>query len=276
MDLSSIAKNIAKVLSKNSPAILTGLGIAGFGTTVVMVARAAPEAGKAHRVREMDRAAIEYDGSTGAITKEERRTELVRTYKDEALDLLPLYGPPAAVGILSVACFVGANKIQADRQAALMAAYSLSEKTLATYQQKVIEKLGEEAESDIRKETVKEVVQSEAPEGEEHLSPVVPAGLSRCFDLVTGRYFFSSRERILAAESEINKRLLDETRVPLQEFYYALGLEERFVLGDTIGWDISSPYMPQMVDVHFTPMLDDEKNPVLAITYHVAIFDRQA
>lgn len=275
--MTKLARTAAKTVAKNSPAILTGLGIAGFCTTVVMTAKAAPAAGKVHEYHEGDRADIEYARTTTDMTKEQHRKEIASTYICEAKDLLPLYGPPVAVGVMSIACFIGANKINADRQAALLAAYSLSEKTLATYQQKVIEKLGEEEHEALLADATRDIVRSEVPEGYDKDSDPIPMNMVRVYDNVTGRYFYSSKERIMAAESAVNKRLISEMRVTLQEFYYELGLEERFNLGECMGWDVSwYTSGATSMNVFFAPMLDDEKNPCLAINYHVAIFERQS
>ena len=274
MDVKQLAKGIMKMLGDHSPEILTGLGIVGFGTTVVMVAKAAPTVTHVHRMAEYDREDISNALQTGAVTPENSKELIKKTYVQEAKEIVPLYGPAAIVGVLSIACFLGAHKVEADRRAAVLAAYSLSEKTLSTYQQKVIDKLGEETHKDILDETTKEIVHQDTLEDELPIS-AIPAGTVRCYDNVTGRYFFSNKDAILEAESNINKRLLNETRVNLQEFYYELGLEERFFIGDSVGWDVSSPYNPQMLDIWFTPMLDDDKNPCLALNYHVAIFDRQ-
>lgn len=267
MNVQALIAKAAKTLKQNSATILTGIGIIGFGTTVVMVAKAAPSAKDIHDRESEIRDDLRDEGDDEGIKE---------SCIYEAKKLLSLYGPPIGVGVMSVACFIGANKIHMDRQTALLAAYSLSEKTLTTYQAKVIEKLGDETHSDILNEATKEIVRSNAPEGDEHITPVVPAGLVRCYDNVTGRYFFSSETKIMEAESTINKKLLTETRVPLQEFYYELGINDRFALGDAAGWDISLAYATPMLDVYFTPMLDDDKNPVLALNYHITIFDRQA
>lgn len=280
MDWKGLAKTVTKAASRHSPAIFTALGIAGFGTTVVMTAKAAPRAADVHARESWERCDAADEKEDGIISEEELKAKVRDSYIREVKDLAPLYLPVAGMGILSIGCFLMANKIHVDREAAVMAAYSLSEKTLATYQDKVIEKLGEEVHKDILDEATKDIVRNEAPED---LSPdaiVVPNGGAtvRCYDNVTGRYFFSSKERILEAEGAVNKRLLNETRVPLQEFYYELGLEENFVLGEAMGWDISNPYFggDNVLSIWFTPMLDDDKNPCLALNYHVLIFERSA
>lgn len=273
MNFGKTFKDAASVMSRHSPTILTGVGVAGFVTTVVMAFRAGPSVAEAHKWYSGTRErACEDDYPS----EEARKAVIIDSYKEEAIELVPVIAPVAVLGGVSIACFLVANKVNSDRQAALMAAYSLSERTLTTYQQKVIEKLGEDAHSDILNETSKEIIQNSVPEDYDPGTEVVPWGQVRIYDNVTGRYFYSTREAILEAESTINKRLLSENRVPLQEFYYELGLEERFILGECMGWDMTSYYANNMLDIFFSPMLDDEKNPCLAINYHVIIFERTA
>lgn len=271
MDISTIGKKALQAFVKNSPAILTGLGVGGFVTTVILTAKGAPQAKKVHDWHsERRRESLE---KMPPKTNSEKAKRIFRSAAKEAKDLAPLYGPAAAMGGVSLICFLGANKIQADRQAALMAAYSLSEKTLTTYQKKVIEKLGEDMHEEVLSDTTREIVkESKIPDGRHS----VEDGRTRCYDNVTGRYFYCNKETILQAESEMNKRLLSEGRVYLQDFYYEMGLEERFALGDSMGWDISLANGEHVLNVWFTPMLDDEKNPCLALNYHVTIFDRSA
>ena len=135
MNLKMLVKTIGKTLSKKSPVIFTGLGIVGFGTTVYMVAKASPEAKHIHDKERWEREDIKNSNATD----EEKKEDLKDSYLYEAKALLPLYGPPAAVGITSIGCFLMANKINVNRQEAFMAAYSLSTETLARYQDKVIE-----------------------------------------------------------------------------------------------------------------------------------------
>lgn len=275
MDFKAAVKAILDGARRHSPEIFVGLGLVGFGTTVAMTAKAAPTVRDIHEAASEDRRNLADATDIRTAEDEEALKRHLRELTiEEAKCLAPMVVPIFAVGITSVACILASNRIQANRKAAVMAAYSLSEKTLATYQRKVIEKLGEEAHQELVDETSKEIARTDIPEGFDHEKCVVPPGMVRVYDNVTGRYFWSSKERILEAESSVNKRLLNETRVPLQEFYYELGMEETFHLGESMGWDISSPYMENTLNIWFTPMLDDDKNPCLALNYHVLIFDR--
>lgn len=271
MDFRSLTRAIGRFASSHSTAILSGLGIAGFVTTVAMVAKAAPIAREVHEIETWNRT----EGIQGL--EEEQAKEAVReSYISEAKDLLPLYGPPAAVGVASVACFLMASKVQADRRAAVMAAYSLSTDTLSRYQEKVIERLGEDEHKEILRDISKEHVREKVPDGYDPNLEVMPAGKVRVYDSVTGRYFYSTKEDIYEAESTINQMLIDQAIVRHHEFYYLLGLEESYALGEAMGWDISSNGGASSLRVWLSPHLDDDKNPCLCLNYHVTIFDRSA
>lgn len=271
MDVKKILGSLLKLASDNSPAILTGLGIAGFGTTVVMTARVASRVEDIHRRRAWERDDISEYGE-----EKTRKYDIRQSYAGEAKELAPLCAPVIGMGLISAGCVLMSHKIHSDRQTAIMTAYSLSTEALNRYQSKVVEKLGEEIHQEILDSATKEFVRDNPEKDVDPETLPVPEGTVRCYDAVTGRYFFSSREKIIEAESEINKRLINEVRVPLEEFYYEMGLEEAFVLGKKTGWDISSPYYNGgNLDVYFTPMLDDEKNPCLVLNYHVMLLDRK-
>lgn len=265
MRLPDILARGAKAFADNSPAILTVLGIVSFGTTIGLAVKATPAAHACHQGHIWSREAIN-DDECVEDKKEAIRDDVI----EEAKEIVPLYIPAFGMGIASIVCFVGANKIHADRHAALLAAYSLSEKTLVTYQEKVRERLGDAAHADIHDEVMHEIVRSEeAPDG----TLTVKEGKWRFYDTVLGRYFYSTREEILAGESEVNRRLLTETKVPLSEFYYTIGIEDPGRVSECMGWDISSRYV-QAMEIMFTPMFDDEKNPCTAIHYRVVVFER--
>lgn len=278
MELNGIFKAVMRKASENSPAIFTGLGIAGFITSLAMTVKASEKASDIHKEHRFDRDDLSYAMESSKDEESARivKADIRRSYVDEAKDLAPLYGPVVAVSAISIGCILWGRKIQVDRQAAVMAAYSLSAETLSRYQAKVIEKLGEDVHSDILNDTVKDLTREHVQEDVDHQKEVIPMGLVKCYDTVTGRYFFSTREKIIEAESEINKRLINEVRVSLQEFYYAMDVEDEFYLGKCMGWDISCPWSQDSnLNVFFGPMLDDEKNPCLALHYHATIFERK-
>lgn len=236
-EVSCIAKN-------RSPEILIFAGIAGMVSTVIMACQVTPEANDIlvdlHENDSDDKASVE---------------TTVRDTKAVAY----LYAPSAIMGGISIACFLGSYHITTKRTAALATAYSLSERTLQEYQRKVIETIGDKKEKKIRDDVAEDKIKESSEKRE-----VVPTskGTMLCYDLVTGRYFLSSREAIYQAEAEINRRLISEMYVSLNEFYDELELPH-IRIGDDLGWNVD---VPVKISAD-TSVLTNDGVPCLAIDY---------
>lgn len=253
-------KPVGKIIASKGPEILTVLSVSGLFTTVALGM-------KAHASTVEERAGYCEELLT-ARTNEEKADIL----KDAIRELGPVYAPMAISGALTVACILTAHHIQTKRAAALATAYSLAEKTLAAYQEKALEKLGEEGGKELMQAVSDKLAEDDAPFDGGYSYRIDGDGKTLCYDRVTGRYFRSSVENIRAAESAVNKRLIDESMVRLGEFYYELGIDDGGFICDGFGWDISrSP-----LEIYFTSMLDRENNPCLVLNYNVSLVDRRA
>ncbi len=248
--LSSIAKSVRTAMKKHSPEILTGIGIAGMVTTVVMAVRATPKA---------------------LVLMEEKKEEYGAdklTVKETVEAAWRCYIPAAVVGTASIACLIGASSTNFHRNAALATAYTLSESTLKEYQKKVVETVGEKKEQTIRESVSKEKMNAN-PVREIILTE--KGGNTICYDVLSGRYFKSDRDKIMQAMNKLNRQMRDETYVTLNEFYYELGLDGT-KMGDMLGWNIDKGY----IDLNFSSHLDANGTPCLVIDYQVApVYDYQ-
>ena len=81
----------------------------------------------------------------------------------------------------------------------------------------------------------------------------------------SGRYFKSDIEKIKKAECELNRQMLDDMYVSLNDFYYEIGLDS-VKLGDELGWNVDSGY----IDLSFSSQLASDGTPCLVIDYSVA------
>lgn len=241
-NLSKICKNMKSATVKHSPEILTGVGIAGMVTTTVMAVRATPKA-----IRLLD---------------DEKKRQNVD--KLEPADVVKTawkcYIPAAVTGTVSVVCLIGASSVNARRNAALTAAYTLSESTLRDYQKKVIETIGEKKEQTVRDAVAKERLEKNPVENKEVI--ITAKGETLCFDVVSGRYFKSDIDKLKKAENELNRQMRDEMYISLNEFYYEIGLEP-VKLGEDLGWNIDDGY----IDLHFSSQLATDGTPCLVIDY---------
>ena len=244
---------------KRSPEIFTALGIGGFVTTVVLTAKASPKTADIHTDYRLRR--------INTRTRDER----IGLWKEEGLKLAPVVLPPVISGVASIGFVLAAHRIQAKRAATLATAYSLAERTLSAYQEKALEKLGDDGAVELMQAVSDKLAQEDCPFEEDYSYSPDEDGKCLCYDRVTGRYFRSTPDEIKAAEGIVNKQLIDESIVHLSDFYYELGLDFNGFVCDALGWDISK----DRLDVYFTSMLDKEDRPCLVLNYNVNIVDRR-
>lgn len=245
ISISQIMKSTQSTLAKHSPEILVGLGIVGMFTTVVLAVKATP---KAHMLLEEK--------------KEEKEVEKLTTV-ETVKTAWKCYIPAAVTGVVSTACIIGASAVNIKRNAALATAYTLSETALKEYREKVIETIGEKEEEAVRDAIVKDKVDKNPVVNKEVI--YTGRGETLCYDVSGGRYFMSDKETIRRIENDLNKQMLSEHYISLNDFYYELGLKP-VANGDELGWNLDSGF----IDVHFTWTEGDKGEPCLALSFHVA------
>ena len=243
--LSKVFKDTGVLLKKHSPEILTGIGIAGMVLTTIMAVKATP---KAMRLIENKK-------------KEECRDEL------EAAEIVQTtwkcYIPAAVTGVVSIGCLIGAGSVNSRRKAALATAYTLSESALREYKDKVVETIGEKKEKEVRDSIAKDKIEKNPVKECDVI--ITGNGTTRCYDAHSGRYFDSDIESLKKAVNEINRRMIDESYISLNDFYYAIGLEGSEI-GRYLGWraDIG------LLELDFSAQLDKNGTPCLVMDYNIA------
>lgn len=246
MTLHDIVKQVEKFTADNSPAILTGIGVAGTVLTGVLAYRAGKRIG-------LDMNAGHYEPLLEGKEPEVYDTrKFVATY-------WPEFVPPVAIGALSVTAIIGANRIGTRRAAAVAAAYSLSEKAFSEYRDKVVEKFGEKKQQVMYDEIAQKRVDADPISTKEVI--ITGNGDVMCYDTLTGRYFLSSMEKIKAAVNEVNKQIITYDYASLTEFYDKLGLSAT-AFSEEVGWR-----MDELMEVHFSTVISEDGKPCLAIQY---------
>lgn len=241
-DFSLVGNAIKTTAIKHCPEILTGIGLAGMITATVLAVRATPKAVQLliEKKKELD-------------TDKLPVTETVKT-------TWKCYIPSAVTAILSSACIIGANSVHVKRYAALGAAYALSESTLKEYRDKVVETVGDKKEQKIHDEIAKDKMTQNPVSNSEVL--VTGKGETLCYDSISGRYFKSDMERLKKAANELNRRMISEMNISLNDFYAEIGLNE-ILIGDNIGWDINKG----LIELGFSSQLADDGTPCLVLDF---------
>ncbi len=117
MNISQIFKSIKDGAVKHSPEILTGIGIAGMISTTILAVKATPKALR--------------------LIEEAEEYEIYELTKIEKIKVAwKPYVPAFITGTASIACLIGANSVNARRNAALATAYQLSATALSEYKEK--------------------------------------------------------------------------------------------------------------------------------------------
>ena len=237
-------KSVKAYISKHSPEILTGIGICGMITSTVLAVKATP---KAIQLIE----AKKFDLNTDKLTVKET---IVTAWKP--------YLPSLGICISSVACLIGANAVNSKRNAALATAYTISDKAFRTYRDKVIETIGEKKEKNLRDQIAQDRVNED--NGTNRQIIITPKGQTLCLDQLSGRYFRSDLDTIRKAVNELNRSMTYHNYISLNEYYYAIGLEQ-VKYGDKVGWNIDSG----LIELDFGACITDTDEPCIVISYDI-------
>lgn len=248
LNLNEAAKNLKSAVVKHSPAILTGLGITGMITTTVLAVKATPKA---------------LDIIADVKEQHECDTEKKVIAKELITKVTPIYIPAMITGAVSVACLIGANSVHVKRNAALAAAYTISDTALREYREKVVETMGKKKDKDIKDEIAKDKLEHDPVQNHEVI--ITRRGTTLCYDCIFGRYFRSDMETIKRAITKINRTIVTDMYASLNDFYSEIDIPP-VKIGDMIGWNIDDGEL----DVDFSSQLADDGTPCLVIGYTAA------
>ena len=246
-NISTIMKGAQLWMTKHSPEILTGFGIAGMVTATVLAVRATPKA-----LKMIDRKKEEL-----GLEPEEKLTPM-----ETVKAAWKPYVPAVVTSTVSAACLVGANSVNARRNAALAAAYHLSETALSEYREQVIETIGERKEKSVRDKVDKARVDRNPPNDNEVI--ITGDGDTLCFDYHSGQYFRSSLDKLRKVENELNAQMLREDYISLNDFYDEIGLPFTR-MGEDLGWHVEKG----LIEFRFSTQLVKDQ-PCLVLNYSIA------
>jgi hypothetical protein len=248
MDLRELLKRAQKITIDNSPAILTAVAVTGTVTTAYLTGRASI---KAAEILAAEEGRQQY---TRVGLKLEPKEKVALTWK--------LYIPAVSTGLLTVTCIIGANRIGTRRAAAVAAAYTLSEKAFVEYRDKVVEKLGDKKEQDLRDELAQDKVTKNP--GNSSKLVIVDGKSVLCYEAYTGRYFISDMETLRKAQNDINFRVNNDYYASLTDFYNEIGLTQTSI-SDEVGWNAD-----KLLDLKFSTTMSEDGRPCIVIDYAVA------
>lgn len=241
-------------LSKQSPHILFGAGIVGFGATIYLASKAVLKLDRhvdvfqenLETVKELYDSAKDSEEGRASYPKSEYRKDLAYLYANSIYDITKMYAPTVIVGTLTIVCLTKSHTILSNRNTALMAAYSVLERSYNAYRKRVIDEFGEDKDREFRYPT-KEIRTLSLDEKGKAVEKVETKTLldqystyARFFDEMCPDWNRNPEYNLIflrAQQNWANDLLQARGHVFLNEVYDMLGIP-RTKAGAVVGWVI--------------------------------------
>lgn len=141
-------------IKKHSPEILLAAGTVGVVVSGVMACKATL---KVNEILDESKQQIDTIHSVAAdpnmaekYTAEDSKKDLAIVYTQTAVKMIKLYGPSVGLGVVSLGCMIGSNRILSKRNVALAAAYTAVDKSFKEYRGRVIDRFGKQLDKELR------------------------------------------------------------------------------------------------------------------------------
>lgn len=220
-----IINRFASYLKRQSPTILTCMGAVGVVATAVTAVKATPKAMvliQQERMYKFHR--IQTEGGDTEEVAQLAPLEMVRV-------AWKCYIPSIAIGTATIACIFSANVLNKHQQAVVTSAYMFLEQSYKEYKNKVAELYGENANSHIRGEIVKD--------------KYTPSDFSQIGDTLIfyeehyGKFFERTMLEVQDAEYQLNRKFVLDGEASVNDFLELLDLPKTEI-GDSLGWSLEA------------------------------------
>lgn len=202
-------------LKRRSPTILTILGVFGTIATGVLAAKDTPKA--------LQR---KYDA------EEEKGEPLTKV--EVVAAMAPAYVPATAVCFSTILCIVGSNKLNKQKQAAIMGAYTMLKNVFNDYRKQAEIVFGENADHDIQQSIEKSKEDPDKPINWSELRTFC-LEFDGIEDANCNKLFTRTMEEVFTAQYQFNKLFVQEGFASLNDFYKMMDLPDT-ADGDSYGW----------------------------------------
>ena len=225
---------------KNSVVILGATGISGVAVTSYLTGSAGYKQGRIDTLRE-----------------EHGEDPLER--KDRIRELVGFYAPGVVSGVLTVSAMTGSIILSKREAGVLAAAYATTSVAFEEYRKKVVEKLGDARTSALEADLAQDKVATVSPPNN---LTILSATDVLTFEVLTGRYFMCTAEKLKQAQNEINSKVFNDLYATLDDFYDIIGLGKTGLSTD-LGWDSD-----RLLEIKLSTVLTEDNRPCLAFDYN--------
>lgn len=228
-------------VKKNSPVLMFGVGVVGFGATIYLSSRATLKMDGILKEGEAEKDRIAAGAEEGS---EERKKAGVAVRINTAMKIAKVYSPAFVVGVITVAALTGSHVTLTRRNAGLTAAYVALDKGFREYRARVVEELGADKDTEFRYGTTDVQIAEDQPDGGVEVKDMkqikqIGSIYARIFDKGASRHWdsaYGENQRFISSQQTYANNLLDSRGyVFLNEIYESLGLPHT-TAGSQVGW----------------------------------------
>lgn len=198
-----VGKKIVVFLKKNLPTILSSL--AGIGVVVTTIF---------------------------AVKDTKKRIESGHEDDKKIFTIIKDYYRTIISASLTIVSMISSNIISEKQKQSILSAYVLLQNSYKAFEKKVVEKIGEEAFQDIKKEIIEDGFKREYKES---ITRHECADASLFYDEISDRYFWMPMEDLVKAEQRFNDYLERNGQASVNDLYCFCDLDPIWG-GDEIGW----------------------------------------
>ena len=243
-----IFKVIKPFIARKQPEILMTMGISGMIFSTVWAVKATFKASQ--KITD-----LWYENGAEPTTKKEIFKEVWK-----------LYLPSVISAGVAIPCIIAGNRVSNKRNAALAAAYTISETAFQEYQERTKQLVGEKKEAQIHESASKEIVDKTYSKSHVLLTG---DGETLFHESLSGRYFKSNWNKILKAANELNASALTDAFgvITLTDWFTHLGLDPTDI-SDYMGWSTEDGTRG-LIDISIDSVLTPDNNtPCGSIHYN--------
>lgn len=151
-----VASKVIMKIKKRSPEILIVVGVVGTVASAVIACKATTKVNKIiddakddiDKVHVATENCVTEAGET--YSTEDSKKDLAIIYAQTGVKLAKLYAPAVILGTFSIASILASNNILRKRNVALGAAYAAIDKSFKDYRGRVIERFGEQVDTELK------------------------------------------------------------------------------------------------------------------------------
>ncbi len=259
--------NVGFQLKKYSPEIMAVAGVVGMVTSAVMACKATTKASEIIDETKTSVSMIHDLVADQAVpeseySEEDSKRDLVIVYSKAAMKFAKLYGPSLIIAGLSAGSILSSTTILRKRNIAIGTAYTALDRSFRTYRDRVIEKLGEDFDKELKYGTTTKVIEETTIDenGNEKTEtktvkiadPNNYSIYARFYDDGCAGWTKNPEYNLIFLKQQqnwANEKLKANGRLFLNEVYEMLGIPKT-VIGQRVGWvyDKDNPVGDNFVD----------------------------